>query len=62
MVIATQTDISIENPTVQSLLSNLDLVQEWVNVHESILERWESKKFFGYQLFCQSVSYANVLT
>lgn len=62
MVIAasSQSDLSLENPTIQSILASLDLLQEWVNIHESILERWESKKFFGFSQFASNANYSAV--
>lgn len=33
-----------------------------MNVHESILERWESKKFFGFNHFTQNTHYSAIFT
>ena len=52
-------DLTITNPVVQSILDSLDILLNWVKVHESIFERFESKKFFGFQLFALSHQYAN---
>lgn len=41
-------------------MAHLDLVMEWNLVHVNILERWESKKYFGYALLSQSREYAQM--
>lgn len=40
----------MESTQVKSTMALLDLVMEWNLVHVNILERWESKKYFGYAL------------
>lgn len=44
------------------MVASLSVLQEWANVHESILERYESKRFYAFHLFTGSQYYANVLT
>jgi hypothetical protein len=39
----------------------LELIQEWLQIHISILERWESRSFFGYPCFAESQAYAQTL-
>ncbi len=41
-------ELTLEDPLIQKVLSQLDLISSWVRIHESILEKYESKKFFGY--------------
>jgi hypothetical protein len=52
-------DLNLNNPIVQSILSSLDIVLSWARIHESVFERFESKKYFGFQLFALSPQYAN---
>lgn len=42
-------------------LVHLDLLLEWLHIHSNILERWESKKYFGYALIMASETYANTM-
>ena len=42
-------------------LVHLDLLLEWLHIHTNILERWESKKYFGYALIMASETYANTM-
>jgi hypothetical protein len=44
---------------VKNILDFLEILLTWVKVHESIFERFESKKFFGFQSFALSHQYAN---
>jgi hypothetical protein len=39
----------------------LELIQDWLNVHISILERWESRNNFGFSQLSESSSYAQTL-
>ena len=57
-----QDQIIADSPQVQNTLSHLDVLQEWVNIHVNILERWESKRYFGYSMMCKSESFANTIS
>ena len=54
--------LTMDNPSIQTIVSSLTVLQEWVNIHESILERYESKRYYAFHLFTGSQYYANVLT
>lgn len=54
--------LTLENPSIQTIVNALNVLQEWANIHESILERYESKRYFAFHLFTGSQYYANVLT
>jgi len=47
-------ELSLQNPVVVKILSSLDVLLSWVRIHENILERFESKRYFGYQNFALS--------
>ncbi len=40
---------------------NLELVTEWLTVHENFLERWESRKYFGFKQIAQNEIYSLTL-
>lgn len=46
---------------MQKVMTTLDILYTWATVHESILERYESKKYFGYGNFIANESYALTL-
>ena len=62
MVVATlpPEELTANNATVRNLLSALDIILQWVNIHHDIFERYESKKYFGFSEFSKSQSYANI--
>jgi hypothetical protein len=35
-------------PAVAATFQSLELIQEWLQVHISILERWEARKSFEF--------------
>ena len=37
------------------------MISEWLTVHENILERWESRKYFGFRHISQSEVYSLTL-
>jgi len=51
MVIPTMAvdDLNMSNEVVQKILVSMDTLFTWVKVHEQVLERFETKKYFGYQ-------------
>jgi hypothetical protein len=51
----------MESPHIQETLSHLDILQEWLTTHTSILERWESKKYFGFSAMMLSSHYSTTL-
>jgi hypothetical protein len=50
--------LTVDNPQIQSILAALDLLQQWTSVHQSVLEKFQSKKYYAYQLFATSEAYA----
>lgn len=58
MQIASNPSVTLESPIVQSTLAHLDLIHDWVLIHVNILERWESKKYFGFKLMGQNANFA----
>lgn len=54
--------LTLDNPYIQSIVASLSVLQEWANIHEAILERYESKRYYAFHLFIGSQYYANVLT
>jgi hypothetical protein len=53
--------VTIESGNIKNSLEILEVIYEWSVMHVNLLERWESKKYFGFQLMTQSQSYANTL-
>jgi hypothetical protein len=49
------------HPHMQKILAQLDILYTWAKIHESILERYQSKKYFGFANFSQNESYSNIL-
>lgn len=47
---------------IVQLLGKLDVVKQWVSVHHSVLERFQSSKYYGFHLFTTNANYANVFT
>jgi hypothetical protein len=59
MVLAAQaSELSLNTPLVQKILASLDLLLIWVRIHENVLERYESKRYFGFQNFALNANYA----
>ena len=52
----------MENPLVKKITESLDILFTWTKIHESILERFESKKYFGFSNFAMSPHYANIFS
>lgn len=46
---------------MHKILTSLDILYNWTKIHESILERYQVKKNFGFGNFIQSESYAATL-
>lgn len=40
--------LTLDNPDVKKIVSALDVLLTWTKIHESILERYESKNYFGF--------------
>lgn len=59
---SSQESLTLENPVIQQVLGQLQVLHQWVAAHQNILERFESKKYYGFDLFAQSPKYATVLT
>jgi hypothetical protein len=53
--------LTVESPAVEEALGLLDVLYEWCVMHVNLLERWESKKHFGFSLMSQSQPYANTI-
>lgn len=51
----------MESPHIQETICHLDILQEWLTTHTSIMERWESKKYFGFSAMMQSAHYSTTL-
>lgn len=47
---------------MQKILNSLDILYTWVKIHESVLERYQSKKYFGFANFIQNEAYVQILT
>ena len=47
-MIPQQAQLTLEVPAVAATLQSLELIQEWLQVHISMLERWEARKSFGF--------------
>lgn len=62
MAIPGMPSLETDNPSIVRIMTYLDILQQWANIHESILERYESKKFFAFHLFTQDKGYAVVFT
>jgi hypothetical protein len=56
-----QAQLTIEVPAVAATLQSLEVIQEWLNIHNNIMERWESRNNFGYAHLSESASYAQSL-
>lgn len=50
-----------DHPIIQRATVLLEVVNEWMILHVNTMEKWDSKKNFGYQLMTQSGGYANSL-
>lgn len=46
---------------MQATFNILEVISEWLNVHMNILERWESRKYFGFNRIAQSAVYSETL-
>lgn len=53
--------LPFESPIAQATFSILEIISEWLNVHMNILERWESRKYFGFDRISQSTAYSETL-
>jgi hypothetical protein len=47
-MIPQQAQLTLEVPAVAATLQSLELIQDWLSIHISILERWESRSNFGF--------------
>ena len=47
-----------EHPHMHKIMNSLDILYTWVKIHESVLERYQSKKYFGFNNFIQNAEYA----
>lgn len=39
----------------------LEVLLEWLQIHVNTVERWESRKYFGFASLVQSISHANTI-
>lgn len=53
--------LPFESPLAQATFNLLEVIAEWLNVHMNILERWESRKYFGFERIAQNASYSETL-
>ena len=51
-------DLNMNNPSIIKIVATLDIILMWTRIHESVFERYESKKDFGLQQFAISEEYS----
>ena len=56
--IVKEQQFDMNNPGVIKACRQLELLLEWASMHESVLERNKTRKFFGYQFFIGNSGYA----
>lgn len=53
-------ELTLHNPHVVKVMNSLEIIFNWVKIHYNAFERYQSKKYFGFQLFSSSVEYCNI--
>lgn len=61
LVVSQQGTLALDSPLAQQTLITLEMISEWLNVHMNILEKWESRKYFGFDKISQNASYSETL-
>jgi len=60
-VVAQQNTLAFDSPLAQQTLITLEMISEWLNVHINILEKWESRKYFGFDKISSNATYSETL-
>lgn len=50
-------DLHLNNPAVQRILMSLEVLLTWVKIHNTVFERYESRKNFGFTSFVMNNEY-----
>lgn len=47
---------------IKKVINSLDIILTWSKIHESVLERYQAKKYFGFQSIAMNESYSRILS